>query len=193
MRRPVIATLVVLSAVGFAVTCAAWVNSEGRTPGWRVATSPHVTWTAGNGDGHLDLRRTDRLPITTGQGGWAFVAAGPPAGVRVPGLTVQRQVMMRWRFGPGEAAQGIPVPPSRMVFDSTVWRVRVEYWLPAVLLGLPPAAWVDRWRRLRRRAAVRAAGRCGGCGYDLRASPDRCPECGAAAGPADPGTVRNVC
>ena len=58
---------------------------------------------------------------------------------------------------------------------------RAPMWSVA-LLTFPPAAWVigsgsaRRLRRYRRRQA----GQCLECGYDLRATPDRCPECGAA-------------
>jgi hypothetical protein len=34
--------------------------------------------------------------------------------------------------------------------------------------------------KLRKYRTKIVPGRCAGCGYDIRASPDRCPECGRA-------------
>jgi hypothetical protein len=51
----------------------------------------------------------------------------------------------------------------------------IPQWPVAAALALCPAAWCgSRWRRMRRTRG----GCCPKCGYDLRATPDRCPECG---------------
>ncbi len=57
----------------------------------------------------------------------------------------------------------------------------VPYWLAAALAVVLPSTAPVRWcvRRISRRS--HGIGLCRSCGYDLRASPDRCPECGAAA------------
>jgi hypothetical protein len=52
----------------------------------------------------------------------------------------------------------------------------VSCWLPVLLLPLIPIWWLIRLRRSQLRAV---SGLCAACGYDLRATPDRCPECGA--------------
>lgn len=56
----------------------------------------------------------------------------------------------------------------------TRWLV-MPLWFPAVASALLPAAWLIRRKRVTRRSR---RGCCPTCGYDLRATPNRCPECG---------------
>ena len=68
------------------------------------------------------------------------------------------------------------------------WRLR-GFWIAyrtLVIVSAPLSIlWLlRRWRAARRRHRTRsriAAGQCSSCGYDLRASPGRCPECGTPA------------
>ncbi len=58
------------------------------------------------------------------------------------------------------------------------WGVGVPYWFITLLcLPLPLIAF-RRWRRKRRIEREKREGLCHVCGYDLRASVDRCPEFG---------------
>jgi hypothetical protein len=55
------------------------------------------------------------------------------------------------------------------------WWLGVPHAFLSALTSIAPLVWI--WRHRPRRH--RPAGTCPACGYDLRATPDRCPECGA--------------
>ena len=67
--------------------------------------------------------------------------------------------------------------PYRYVFS----HAHVPYWFVVVVLALPSCLWLARARARRVRARRARLGKCTRCGYDLRATPDRCPECGTTA------------
>ncbi len=65
-------------------------------------------------------------------------------------------------------------PPVRQPFHY-YQLLRIPYWFLMISLLLPFARWAFLLHRRRRWVRT---GHCAACGYDLRASVGRCPECG---------------
>jgi hypothetical protein len=79
----------------------------------------------------------------------------------------------------------VPVPGTGGAYygDATFtgqFLITLPLWLPVALAAILPAVRARRWqvRRARRRRVGAGGIPCPRCGYDLRATPDTCPECG---------------
>ena len=92
----------------------------------------------------------------------------------------------RWRYAVlGAGAWGhvmtLTGAPATPAFRMSFATVALPYWLLLAVCG-SPLLWLGakRYRAATRRRR-RDRGQCEDCGYDLRATPARCPECGAGA------------
>jgi hypothetical protein len=105
------------------------------------------------------------------RGGWWHAFSPGPLDTRAGWLGVrvvtERVVLSPHRRGGGRL--------RKMGWFETR-RVTVAYGPLVLLTGLLPLA-----QLIRRKRAAPPRGLCPACGYDLRATPDRCPECGRAA------------
>ena len=110
----------------------------------------------------------------------AVTLAGPPRRWAVGGLRFQfDHVLASLRPAP----VGTP-GPRIYAYSLPVFRISLQgtWWLWAVPCGLFPT--VLALMRVRRFVVDRrkSLGLCANCGYDLRATPQRCPECGQIPG-----------
>ena len=116
-------------------------------------------------------------------GGFAQVATTPTMLMTVPGpVPGPTTRMIRVAAPPGGSV--LPYGPSA-VSPLVPWlgmgpydAVIVPYWAVALVIGAVP---LERLRRVIRAMMRRRRGCCIACGYDLRGSGERCPECGRPA------------
>lgn len=105
-------------------------------------------------------------------------------------------VFARWLFIPvsGEASESTSyTTQSRLRWWPVYWtnsfvsEALLPLWIPAGVVFMVFCALIYVGARGRARA-----GRCGQCGYDLRGSAERCPECGCATLPRLSPTFLNT-
>ena len=176
MRRGLFTISSAISLLLCIAVCTLWIRSY-----WLGDT---VTWA--NADGHRRIRTASgSLSIHLALEDWSTVPA------RFQPLRYQRDdwsTPMNWHVflspNPGNVH-------TSWEFAGFAWyQLRntrtgarsvisvTPFWSLALVTAVPPLIWVTRRLRDRRRRAQ--AGLCPTCGYDLRATPDRCPECGAS-------------
>lgn len=175
MRR-LVTTLALFLLLLFAVVVVAWVRSHtgsgDRWSGVGVFADgrryERADWRVSSGRGQLRAYR-ERLTLP------------PPE--TIPQATV---VAFLTQLETAESRRGSrfsvgwDTQDREPLHARTVW-FACPYWAAAAVTGAVPAGWlVTTLVSLRRQRRWAGLGFCRGCGYDLRESKERCPECGAA-------------
>jgi len=151
-RRRLFNFVTAISIVLFIATCALWYRSYRKLTSLDAADSFNFT--------HHD-------PLY-----WLISEPGR--------LVLCRQLGRNWGGVELESFHmlGVHFGGTRGSDGSMLWNLEMPYWLIACVIAIVPCIRIEFWRRDRRNANREKRGNCRSCGYDLRATPDRCPECG---------------
>jgi hypothetical protein len=178
MRRAFIAAAVIGSTICCCCAAAGWVRSHVASDFLRWIPTRGVAYTLSTRPGLLIASRQTLAGRTSNIFSDDYLAD--------PGT--------RWIITPDRGitpftSDGSPPWLQRLGFDHlahthsapvfgtrTFRRLIAPFWSIVLVTSVPPVAAARVLVRQRRR---RETGRCPACGYDLRATPQRCPECGA--------------
>jgi hypothetical protein len=82
----------------------------------------------------------------------------------------------RYAYGFGWERRTLRIQWGGGSYTDELYGLLLPHWAAVVVTAALPLSVTAARRRARRRTQL---GLCPACGYDLRATPDRCPECGA--------------
>jgi len=171
VKRRIAYLIVALSLLFFAATLAAWACSYRRAdmlihaqPGRQTALSSH------RGRAIFESMGDDAVTIRSALLGWRQWQhdTDDPSVPFVDHPALRAHHFLGFAYA---NVGSVGMPTRRMT------ALAIPYWSFALLLLITPALALHRARRRQWRQRHR---HCLACGYDLRASADRCPECGAA-------------
>lgn len=192
MKRRLLNLLTVGSLLLCLAVPALWIRSYRKTDGVALFTGPHSIpdgrvfapgFQVVSKSGRLLIRRDPWLEIDTASWrprvrGRVWTSAGS-ADWALDRRWTQDVIDYVVREAKGQSVPRISAPGGFAItaFSRSHWSAAVPLGVPLTIAALLPIARVvgTVGRRRRRR------GRCNDCGYDLRATPERCPECGTAA------------
>jgi hypothetical protein len=175
IRRIFSNTAAVLSTVFFLASIAGWVRS--------YFVSDQLIWTS---------QKPVMLGVADGKGTIDFVRAtfDPSVFVETPDSLAAQKPKAGWELKhskPDDRDDWNFVPPehemhllgakyrSGKVLFTYAQDISLPMWMLVLLFAIWPALWLIRYARRSE------PGYCQRCGYDIRATPQRCPECGAEA------------
>jgi hypothetical protein len=165
------------------VTAACWLLFTDRLPtpdefvyrsSWdsKATTATCVEWVIQRSRGRVWVGRTEAM--YTGDAKW------------IERLAPHHRIGWEHIQGSAFAVTGNLFELGTVHTAGTGWQaqrsgVQFPLWIAVMLTAVLPTLWIRRSAASRRRRRRSASGLCPTCGYDLRASPERCPECGTVS------------
>ncbi|MGH7213189.1 MAG: hypothetical protein ACREIT_00175 [Tepidisphaeraceae bacterium] len=169
-----------LSMIVLTGTCALWVRSY-FIGDFVMRDRGRIMLHVNSNTGQVGLGVWDASRTASRRVGWVYKPSLSPEPEK---LTSDKSHAVFLRCGPFAFWRAKPIAPGSTGHTYYRWGAVVPHWAVAALVAVMPALWlVGALRRGRQRRRLEK-GWCVHCGYDLRATPDRCPECGTPV-PAD--------
>ncbi len=176
IRRWIIRVGAVLLIFISVALVALWVRSEFRTDlarcEWKSSRSVHKVFDIWTVAGKFAFEFKSGIEIEDSHGKSRFLRvesmSSEPFSAELPDLVSPRHFLGIWYSH--ESYPGSKWYPQ---FDD--FKLFVPSWSVIIPLVAFQGIWLCKWLKGSRREKQ---GMCQSCGYDLRATPDRCPECG---------------